>query len=171
VALPPTDFNFTGKMTLAAAQTQVGFPLRLPAYPADLGAPDHIFVQQTNGWFTVLLWMAPADPLQSTPHRAQRPPGALSDKVRLVLYEIGPGVGLEKGVPPVLRETMVNGRPAVWIEGTHYLEHATGGWGPVRLIDQAVLVWREAVDGQMITYRLETVLPEAEAIQIAESLR
>lgn len=166
VALPPTDFNFTGKMTLAEAQVQVGFPLRLPAYPADLGAPDHIFVQQTNGWFAVLLWMEPTDPPQSTPHRS----GVLSDKVRLVLYEIGPGVGLQKGVPSVLRETMVNGSPAVWIEGTHYLEHATGGWGPVRLIDQAVLVWREEVDGQMITYRLETVLPEVEAIQIAESL-
>lgn len=155
VTLPPPQFNFTGKTTLAEAQVRVSFPLRLPTYPADLGAPDHLFVQQTNGWFVILLWMAPTDPTQ----------------VQLVLYEVGPGVGLEKGAPPVLRETFVNDRPAAWIEGVHYLEHQVNGWRSVRLIDQEVLVWSEEVAGQEITYRLETALPAAQAIQIAESLR
>lgn len=155
VALPPPALNFVGKTTLAAAQERVPFPIRLPTYPATLEAPDHVFVQQTNGWFVVLLWMEPAD-LQ---------------RVRLVLYEVGPGVGLAKGVPPVLRTTQVNQRPAVWIEGIHYLEHVTNGWSPVRIIDQDVLVWSEEVDGQEITYRLETALPAAQAIAIAESLR
>lgn len=148
-------FDLAGATTLTEAQQQAGFPLRLPTYPADLGAPDHVFVQQTNGWFVVLLWMEPTDRQQ----------------VRLVLYEVGPGVGLEKGMPTVLRETLVKGQPAIWIEGTHYLKQVNGDWGMVRFIDQEVLVWREAVDGQEITYRLETALPEAQAIAIAESLR
>ena len=155
VALPPLALNFAGKTTLAKAQERVTFPLRLPTAPATLGAPDHVFVQQTNGWFVVLLWMEPTDP----------------QHVRLVLYEVGPGVGLAKGVPPVLRTSQVNQRPAVWIEGIHYLEHVTTGWNAVRIIDQDVLVWSEAVEGQEITYRLETMLSEAEALQIAASLR
>lgn len=155
VAIPPSAFNFTGKTTLAKAQAQLDFPLRLPAYPTDLDAPDHLFVQETNGYFAVLLWMEPADP----------------QRVLLVLYEIGPGVGIAKGPPPVLRETQVKGRAAAWLEGTHYLEHADKGWNTTRLIDQDVLVWSEMVDGKEITYRLETVLSEAQAIEIAESLR
>lgn len=155
VALPPPALNFAGKTTLAKAQERVTFPIRLPTEPATLGAPDHVFVQQTNGWFVVLLWMEPTDP----------------QRVRLLLYEVGPGVGLAKGVPPVLRTTQVHQQPAVWLEGIHYLEHVTNGWNPVRIIDQDVLVWSEDVEGQEITYRLETTLSEAEALQIAESLR
>lgn len=154
VALPPSALNLAGKTTLAKAQAQVTFPLRLPTYPATLGEPDHVYLQQTNGWFVVLIWMEPNDP----------------KRVQLVLYELGPGVGLSKSPPPVLRTTQVNQQPAVWIEGIHYLEHLTNGWNVVRIIDQDVLVWREEVAGQEITYRLETTLPEAQAVQIAESL-
>ncbi|MEZ4737214.1 MAG: RNA polymerase sigma factor [Caldilineaceae bacterium] len=148
-------FDLAGATTPAAAQQQAGFPLRLPTYPANLGAPDQVFVQQTNGWFVVLLWMEPTDPQQ----------------VRLVLYEVGPGVGLEKGMPTTLRETLVKGQAAIWIEGTHYLKQVSGDWAIVRFIDQEVLVWREVIGGQEITYRLETALPEAQALTIAESLR
>lgn len=155
VALPPSALNFAGKTTLAKAQERVPFPLRLPTEPATLGAPDHVYVQQTNGWFVVLLWMEPSDP----------------QRVRLLLYEVGPGVGLSKSPPAILRTTQVHQRPAVWIEGIHYLEYVTNGWNPVRIIDQDVLVWSEAVEGQEITYRLETSLSETEALQIAASLR
>lgn len=155
VALPPPLLNFAGKTTLAKAQNRLTFPLRLPTTPPDLGKPDHVFVQQTNGWFAVLVWMEPTQPAQ----------------IRLVLYEVGPGVGLTKGVPPVLRRTVVNGQTAAWLEGIHYLEHAQNGWNQVRLIDQDVLVWRERVDGQEITYRLESALTEEQTIQIAASLR
>lgn len=155
VALPPPALNFAGKMTLAKAQTQVSFPIRLPTYPATLGEPDHVYVQQTNGWFVVLIWMEPNDP----------------QRVELILYELGPGVGLSKSPPPVLRSTQVHQRPAVWIEGIHYLEHAINGWNAVRIIDQDVLVWHEDVDGEEITYRLETTLTEAQGVQIAESMR
>lgn len=154
VALPPPALNFAGKTTLAKAQAQVTFPIRLPTYPAPLGEPDHVFVQQTNGWFVVLIWMEPSDP----------------QRVRLVLYELGPGVGLSKSPPAVLRTTQVNQRPAAWVEGIHYLEQATNGWNAVRIIDQDVLVWSEKVAGQEITYRLETTLPEVQAVQMAESL-
>lgn len=154
VTLPPSRFDFAGKTTLSNAQAQVGFPLRLPAYPADLGAPDHVFAQQTNGWFVILLWMEPTN----------------AEQVQLVLYQLGPGVGLEKSAPPILRETDVKGRPAAWIEGVHYLQQRGRDWNPVRMIDHDVLVWPEEVAGQEITYRLESALPEAETIQIAESL-
>jgi hypothetical protein len=155
VTIPPPALNLTGKTTLAKAQAQLDFPMRLPTQPADLGAPDHIFVQETNGRFAVLVWMEPADP----------------QRVRLVLYEIGPGVGIAKGPPPVLRETLVNGRAAAWLEGSHYLEHVNGDWGITRFIDQDVLVWSELVEGKELTYRLETALSEAQAIAIAESLQ
>lgn len=155
VAWPPAFLNFRGKTTLAQAQARLNFPIRLPTVPADSGAPDHIFLQETNGWFVVLVWMAPDD----------------RQKVRLVLYEVGPGISLSKGQPPVLRTTRVHGRPAAWIEGIHYLEYKMSGWNQVRLIDQDVLVWSEIVDGQEITYRLETTLPEVQAISIAESLQ
>lgn len=155
VAPPPPLLNFTGKTTLASAQEGLRFPIRLPTTPPDLGKPDHVFVQQTNGPFAVLVWMELTKP----------------EQIRLVLYEVGPGVGLAKGVPPVLRQTLVNGHAAAWLEGIHYLEHAQNGWHQVRLIDQDVLVWSEMVDGQKITYRLESALAEEQVIQIAESLR
>lgn len=147
--------DLSGETTLDEAQKRVGFPLRLPSYPPDLGAPQHVFVQRTNRPLVVLVWTYVDDP----------------ERVRMVMYQIGPDTGIEKGGPMVLRETTVHGRPAAWISGIHYLETASRVWGHVRAIGQDVLLWSEEVDEQEITYRLETDLSEAEAVRVAESLR
>ena len=144
-----------GKQTLAEAQTQVDFPIRLPTYPPDLGEPDHVFLQRTNGFFVVLVWTNADEPTQ----------------IRQVLYQIGPGVGIAKGGPLVLRETVVHGRPASWVAGQHLLFDRDRHFGQVRSIGQDVLLWTEMVNEQEITYRLETGLSEEKTIQIAESLR
>ncbi|MGD8626434.1 MAG: hypothetical protein PVJ34_17980, partial [Anaerolineae bacterium] len=36
----PSLLDLAGETTLAEAEAQAGFPVRLPAYPADLGRPD-----------------------------------------------------------------------------------------------------------------------------------
>lgn len=144
-----------GEQTLDEAQTMVNFPIRLPTYPPDLGSPDHVFVQQMNGDFVVLVWTDPNDPTS----------------VEQVLYQIEPAVGLNKGGPIQLRETTVHGQPAAWVMRNHYLRTEDGNFSTVRGIGQDVLLWTEIVDGQEITYRLETDLSEEEAVRVAESLK
>lgn len=143
-----------GEQTLDEAQTMVNFPIRLPTYPPDLGNPDHVFVQQMNGDFVVLVWTRPNDPTS----------------VEQVLYQIEPAVGLNKGGPIQLRETTVHGEPAAWIMRNHYLRTEDGNFSTVRGIGQDVLLWTEIVDGQELTYRLETDLSEEDAVRVAESL-
>jgi hypothetical protein len=68
-----------------------------------------------------------------------------------------------------LVETTVGGRPAYWIGVPHLVSFQTEGGtrGPYRVLGN-VLIW-ETTEG--LTYRLETALPRAEAIALAESLR
>jgi hypothetical protein len=90
-----------GETTLEQAQEKVSFPIRLPAYPADLAAPDQVFLQENN-LMVILVWTNPADP----------------QKARLSLHEIGPGsILVGKFEPRVIQETQVNGQYAVWAEG------------------------------------------------------
>jgi len=67
-----------------------------------------------------------------------------------------------------IRETAVGGRPAYWIGVPHVLwfEAEDGPRGPYRVLGN-VLIW-ETAEG--ITYRMETPLPRAEAIALAERL-
>lgn len=145
--------DLAGETTLAAAQAQAGFPIRLPEYPADLGTPDRVFLQDLGGPLVVLVWLDPAD----------------ASKVRLSLHEFGPNTFAEKLAPRVVRETQVNGAPALWARGPHLLQTQSRPqeYTQRRLVNGHVLIWT-AGD---ITYRLENDLSEAEAIRIAESLR
>lgn len=140
--------------TLEDAQAELDFEVRLPAYPPDLGKPDHVFLERVNGPFVILVWTKAEDPNQ----------------VELVLYQMGPGVLVTKGGDPALRETTVQGRPAVWLSGEHYLFDHSSIFGQRRIIDQEVLIWTENVGGVEVTYRLETDLAQEEAVRIAESL-
>jgi hypothetical protein len=143
--------DLAGETTLAEVEAQVGFPIRLPTYPPDLGPPDQVFLQDFDGPLLVLVWLAPNQP----------------DQVRLSLHQLGPGTFAGKGAPSLIVETSVNGKPALWLEGEHLLTLRNGNFGPRRLVDGQVLIWVE----DEITYRLETDLMLEEAVRVAESVR
>ncbi len=152
--LLPSLLDLAGRTRLAEARQAVPFPIRLPAYPADLGAPDEVFVQDLDGSAVVLIWRDDTRP----------------DRIRLSLhYLTSPMLGL-KGLsePPESLETaLVNGREALWSAGGYVIQIKGGNWDFRRLIEGHVLIWTE--DG--ITLRLETDLPLDEAVRIAESLK
>jgi hypothetical protein len=136
---------------LDKAQQQAGFTIRLPAYPPDLGPPNHVFLQQLGGPMVVLAWTAPGQP----------------DKVLLSLHEFGPATYAEKMPPRVVQETTVNGVRAIWTEGPHLLVFRSGDLGPRELVRGHTLIWEQGG----VTYRLETDQDLAEAIRSAASLR
>lgn len=146
--------DLAGETTLTEAEQQAGFPIRLPTYPADLGQPDAVFLQELGGPVVVLVWLDDAQP----------------DRVRLSLHELGPGTFGEKGDPGRVEETQVNGWRAIWAEGPYILQFRRGNrvdYDFRHLIEGRVLIWTEGE----ITYRLESDLSLAEAVRVAESLR
>jgi hypothetical protein len=151
IDLIPYD-GLAGALTLEEARRRVDFPVRLPAYPLDLGAPDSVFLQEMNGYLLVLVW--------SDPDRPERP--------WISLHTIEPGSwAIEKVQPVVVRETQVGGRPAVWAVGPYMMLQRNGNVQLGRLVEGNVLIWEQ--DG--LTYRLETGFELEEAIKIAESLQ
>jgi hypothetical protein len=146
--------DLAGETTLAEARAKAGFPIRLPTYPADLGAPNRVFLQDLGGPVVVLVWMD----------------GIQSNAVRLSLHELGPNTFAEKVQPPVVQETTIHGQPAVWTEGPHLLKLVRGGqvtYDARRLVVGHTLVWTEGD----VTYRLEGDLSLDEATRIAASLK
>lgn len=147
--------DLTGEATLADATRRAGFPLRLPAYPPDLGPPDRVFVQDANGTVVILVWLVPGS----------------QEQVHLSLYQLGAGAFADKLQPEVIEETTVGGQRALWVEGAHFLqfrdERGRVRYGRHRLVEGHVLIWAEGE----ITYRLESDLPLEEAVRIAESMQ
>ncbi len=149
--LLPTLLNLAGETTLAEAQTTAGITISLPAYPADLGQPDRVFLQEMDGSFLILVWLDKNDPKQ----------------VALSLHLITSGsYAITKQGPTILENTAVHNNLAFWAEGPYLLRLQNGDLDIRRLIDGHVLIWVE----NEITYRLETSLSMDEAIKIAESL-
>jgi hypothetical protein len=139
-----------GKTTLADAQKQAGFPIRLPAYPPNLGEPDQVFYQPQAD-MAILVWLNSAN----------------VEQIRLSLYIIGPdSIFIKKIAPEIVQETTVNGQYALWTTGP-YLLQIRGEFELQRLVEGHTLIWNEGD----LTYRLETDLSLEEAIKIAESLR
>jgi hypothetical protein len=153
---PPTTtplaslLDLAGETTLAAARQQTPFPILLPAYPTDLGQPEHVFVQELDGPTVVLVWLQPGQPA----------------RVRLSLTQIGAGFLFDKHNVRMIEETSVAGRWALWIDGPHLLQASNGDPRLRRLVQGHVLLWEQGE----ITYRLETDLPLSEARRVAESL-
>lgn len=149
--------DLAGETTLAEARAQVSFQIPLPSYPADLGAPDRVFVQDLDGAAVVLVWLDPDDParVRLTLHVLSAP--ALPEKL---IYAV------MKDSPPGLIVTEVDGHPAVWTTGPYVLHTRGGGLDEYRLIEGQVLIWSAGP----LTYRLETDLSLAEAQLIAASL-
>jgi hypothetical protein len=149
--LIPILRNLIGESTLQDAQQSVNYPLLLPAYPADLGQPDHVFVQEANGKMTILVWLDPQHP----------------DQVLMSLHFLPAGSwAIKKMEPQVIEETNVNGERALWTTGPYPMMVENGDIRYIRMITGHVLIWSK----ERITYRLETDLPLEEALKIAESL-
>lgn len=145
--------KLAGERTLSQAQSLIAseYQILLPTYPPDLGAPDHVFVQDADGAMTILVWLDPQN----------------SEKVLLSLHIVPEGSwAIHKSEPVTIQETLVNGQRAVWAVGPYPLRYSNGNLEFARLIDGFVLIWAEGD----ITYRLETALPMDEAIKVAESL-
>ena len=151
-AVYPSIDNLTGETRLEAARRELDFSFQLPTYPADVGVPDRIFLQSLGGPAVLLIWLDPVQP----------------ERIRLNLLILGPGTFAQKGAPSVIAETSVNGQPAIWTEGPHFLQLGDITYQTVTLVVRGnILIWEQ--DG--LTYRLETDLPLAEAVKIAESLQ
>lgn len=116
------------------------------------GLPDQFFLSDVaqNNWpadVIVQVWLA-AD-------------GRNAD---IALYHIAAPEQVYKGAEWI-DQTTVNGREAFWINGPH-LFRVDGVWSEWEFIDSNVLVWWS----NRATYRLESYLTFAEAVQAAESL-
>lgn len=149
----PSLLALSGEIDLDRAQRRVDFSIRLPTYPAELGRPDHAFLQDLEGQVLVMVWLNPQQP----------------GEIQLSLHQYtGEGNLTGAKVEPVTIETTtVDGRPAVWATGPYLLQLNNGDYDLVRMIEGHVLIWAEG----RVTYRLETELSLAEAVRIAESLR
>ena len=149
--LIPVLDQIAGKTTLSEAQDKVEFSILLPTYPADLGQPDYVYVQNADGNMVILVWL---DPQQL-------------DKVLMSLHFIPNGSwAIKKVEPQVIEETKVDGDRAIWTTGPYPLIFSDGDIQFERLVSGHVLIWA----GLDMTYRLETDLSLEEAVRIAESL-
>ena len=147
----PSVLDLAGRTNLARARAQAGFPVRLPAYPDDLGQPDYVFLQNLDGAAVVLVWVDHAHP----------------GHVRMSLSELSSDIYAYKFATAPVAVTAVHGQKALWTTGPYMLELQNGGLDTRRLVTGHTLIWTESA----VTYRLETDLPLAEAVRIAESLR
>ena len=151
-SLIPFLEQVAGETALAEVRARVSFAIPIPAYPADLGQPDRVFLQDMNGWMVVLVWLDKQNPSQ----------------VRLSLHLIEESSWvIEKSNPAVIEQTTVNGQRAVWTEGEYPLILRNSDIQFTRLMNGHVLIWSQAG----ITYRIETNLSLDESVRIAESLQ
>ena len=149
--LIPILDQMAGKTTLVEAQDKVEFSISLPTYPADLGQPDYVYVQNADGNMVILVWLDPQQP----------------DKILMSLHFVPDGSwAIKKVDPQVIEETKVNGNRAIWTTGPYPLIFPNGDIQFERLVSGHVLIWA----GLDVTYRLETDLSMEEAVRIAESL-
>ena len=151
-SLAPLLEQIAGETTLAGAQKKAEYQILFPTYPAGIGEPDRVFVQDADGPMTILVWLD-----------AQHP-----EQVKMSLHFIPKGSwAVEKFAPQAIDETSVNGRRAIWAVGPYPLLLRNGDMKIERLINGNVLIWE---DGG-VTYRLETDLSMEDAVRIAESLK
>ncbi len=145
---PLPDLDFEGETTLARAGEEFPFPIELPSYPPDLGEPDRVFLQEQPAPALISVWLDS------------------QGNAELALFQLTPSAVYSKLAPKLVQRTIVNGEPALWTAGPYLVEVEGQGLQERRLIEGHVLIW----SGAGVTYRLETDLPLAEAVQVAESL-
>jgi hypothetical protein len=159
-ALTPPGFSIndlTGETTLAALEEDMGDAVLLPEYPAGIGLPDRVYLQNEFGPLGILVWLE----TDST------------NKAWAVLYilNLDQGAFGAKFQVESLQGTVVNGEPAYWVEGQHMLSfYDANGQVEIqhaRLVEGNTLIWT----ADDVTYRLETVLTLEEAVRMAESMK
>ncbi|MGZ4113635.1 MAG: hypothetical protein ACXVQT_01000 [Actinomycetota bacterium] len=159
-AAPEAPAAFGRDLTMQQAVERIAFE---PGWPPSLGWPDDAYVVAAGtgpeGRVLVLAWRTAEGlpPIPGTPWRA-------------VLYEV-PGpveIATKYVAASSIHPARVHGTRAYWISGAHDLAFA-GAFGgePVR-VSGNVLLWQRSPD---VTYRLETMLPKAAAVALAETLR
>lgn len=139
---PQLEIDLPGETTLEAARASTGVHVPLPL---EFGPPDRVFALSQVGNTVVLVWEAES----------------------VALYVIPAGPIVQKLAPENIRQATVNGNPAIWTRGDHFLELVANDPDATVFISGNVLIWTEGG----VTYRLETELSLDEAISIAESLR
>lgn len=147
----PSVLDLAGRTTLAQARALAKFPVRLPAYPANLGQPDYVFLQNLDGVAVVLAWVDHEHP----------------DRVRLSLSELSSGTYVYKFTSSPIAVTTVHGQQALWTTGPYMVQLQDGTYDQRHFVTGHALIWSEG----SITYRLETTVSLDEAVHIAESLR
>lgn len=154
--------DLSGETNLEQAAQLLPYPIRLPAYPADLGPPDRVFVQAFDQQHTmlVLVWLD-----------SRRPDGIRMSLTTLDSPTMADTGFVVKTGSEILQETSVGNRRALWVRGPHFLEirrsDGRQDYDLRRLVTGDVLIWTDGT----LTYRLESDLPLAEAVRVAESLR
>lgn len=143
--LVPTVLMLEGRTTLQAARATLPFDIRLPTYPLELGSPDQIFVPDDSS--AAFVWMD-------------------AETITLVLTIHPVDREMFKYYPWEETATRVSGDYAAWLTEPHTLFGESGEVVMRRIIHDHVLIWYD----DEVTYRLETDLPMAEAVKIAESL-
>jgi hypothetical protein len=149
----PSLLDLAGATTLDQARDRAGFPIRLPAYPPDLGLPRYVFLQDLDGPMVALVWVDPTHP----------------GGVRLALFELSSSVYIYKSGATTVTETAVHGQRALWTQGPYLVQVIENGQVTYTmrvLANGHALIWAEG----SITYRLETSASLDEAVKIAESL-
>ena len=96
-AAPQLEVDLPGETTLEAARESSSVNILLPS---DFEQPDRVFLLSQVGNTVVLVW--------ETEH--------------LALYVIPPGPLVQKLSPENVGQAQVNGRPAIWTSGDHFLE-------------------------------------------------
>lgn len=141
-----------GETSLSQAQAQSPFSLQVPAYPPDLGVPQHVYLQDFGGPVVILVWMDKDHPSQ----------------VRMSLSETSSDQYIfEKYLSNSMQDTQVDGHAAVWVDGNYILTMRNGDTTLTRLVNQShTLIWNT---GKM-TFRMETDVDLATAVRIAQSI-
>jgi hypothetical protein len=143
----PTAIVLSGRTSLDEAKAEARFPILLPSHPADLGPPDEVYLQEFEGQVVLTLWRNP------------------DGTARLALYHLTEQDFAVKAVQ-VIQTTVVDGTPALWARGPHFVRLQDSTFGQLELVAGDVLIWTAGG----VTYRLESDLPLVEAVRIAESL-
>lgn len=149
--------------TLAAAQAQSSFPIRVPVAPG-FAAPDDVYRDPSAGGRVSLLYTA-------------RPglPALPGTDIGLLIQQFRGGISagiFQKGVPATARiePVAVDGVQGYWIEGglraLAYTDASGNGRYEETRFAGNTLIWER--DG--IVYRLESNLPMEEAVRIATAL-
>ena len=158
---PATPLNLGRRTTMADAQSRVSFTI---AVPADLGAPDAVYVDSGVPGGVVALAYAPRPGI---PLVKQTGLGLLITEFR---GDLLPGfLTKEVGPSTTIQETSVNGDPGWWVAGEPHtvFVKVSGTDYQVQLRMAAnTLIWEHGG----VTYRIESGLSRADAFRIAAGL-